>query len=179
MILLPALSSVNDILDTDLILVEHSTGEGFKMTGADLKALMKAQAVDTVALNNMQSVTSNAVSRALSYSTTEANTGKTWIDGRPIYRKVLTATLQTDEQVLNLTISNQIQSLVRVEGTLSKENIDFPIPYCFIDTSSKLYQVYCYCQGRDLNIIPRSTDGDYFVAGCTVKAIVEYTKTTD
>lgn len=58
---LPALSSVNDILDTDLILVEHSTGEGFKMTGADLKNLIKAQAVNTVASGNMHAVTSNAV----------------------------------------------------------------------------------------------------------------------
>lgn len=46
MIVLPALSSVNDILDTDLVFVEHSTGEGFKMTGADLKNIMKAQALE-------------------------------------------------------------------------------------------------------------------------------------
>ena len=38
---------------------------------------------------NMHSVTSNAVSRAMSYSTSEVNTGKKWIDGKTIYRKVL------------------------------------------------------------------------------------------
>ena len=37
----------------------------------------------------MHSVTSNAVSRAMSYSTNEVNTGKKWIDGKTIYRKVL------------------------------------------------------------------------------------------
>lgn len=35
----------------------------------------------------MQSVTSNAVSRAMSYSTNEVDTGKKWIDGKSIYRK--------------------------------------------------------------------------------------------
>lgn len=75
MIVLPALSSVNDILDTDLVLVEHSTGEGFKMTGADLKNIMKAQAVDEVALNNMQSVSSNAVAKCLEVSPTEKESG--------------------------------------------------------------------------------------------------------
>jgi hypothetical protein len=136
------------------------------------------QPVDSVTSGNMQSVTSNAVSRAMSYSTSEVNTGKTWIDGRKIYRKVFTATLQTDEQVLNLAISNELQSFAKMEGTISKGNTDFPIPYCFID-GAKNYQVYCYCQGSNLFIIPRSSDGTYFTAGCVVRAIVEYTKTTD
>lgn len=140
--------------------------------------LLSPLPVDTVASNNMQSVTSNAVSRAMSYSTSEVDTGKTWIDGRKIYRKLLMATLQTDEQVITLTISNEMQSFVKIEGTISKENTDFPIPYCFID-GTKNYQVYCYCQGRNLFIMPRSTDGDYFSVGCVVRAIVEYTKTTN
>jgi hypothetical protein len=74
MILLPALSSVHDILDTDLVLVEHSNGEGFKMTGADLKNFINAQATDTVALNNMQSVTSNAVASAINNCVLKNNT---------------------------------------------------------------------------------------------------------
>lgn len=41
--------------------------------------------VDEVALNNMHSVTSNAVAEAGSYSTTEHFTGKYWIDEKPIY----------------------------------------------------------------------------------------------
>ena len=126
----------------------------------------------------MQSVTSNAVSRAMSYSTSEVNTGKKWIDGKTIYRKVLTATLQTNEEVLTLTVSHQMKTLVSLKGLLSKENTDFVIPYCFID-GSHAFQIYTYCQGVNLFIIPRSPDGTYFTAGCVVRAIVEYTKTTD
>ena len=68
MITVPALSSVNDILDSDLIMVTHSNGESYKISGSDFK---KAMAVDTVALNNMHSVTSNAVAQrfnSLSYA---------------------------------------------------------------------------------------------------------------
>lgn len=140
--------------------------------------LLSPLPVDTVASNNMHSVTSNAVSRAMSYSTDEVNTGKKWIDGNTIYRKVLIATLQTNEEVLELTVSHQIKSLVSVKGLLSKENTDFVIPYCFIDGST-VFQIYTYCYGANLFIIPRSSDGTYFTAGCVVRAIVEYTKTTD
>ena len=125
---------------------------------------------------NAQDNVINTLNEQRSYSTEEVNTGKTWIDGKPIYRKVLTATLQTDEETLNLTVSSQIQTLVKMEGTITKENTDFSIPYCFID-GVKHYQVYCYCQGRNLVIIPQSTDGNYFTTGCVVRAIVEYTKT--
>lgn len=140
--------------------------------------LLSPLPVDTVASNNMHSVTSNAVSRAMSYSTNEVNTGKKWIDGKTIYRKVLTATLQTNEEVLKLTVSHQIKSLVSVKGLLSKENTDFVIPYCFVDGST-VFQIYTYHYGENLFIIPRSSDGTYFTAGCVVRAIVEYTKTTD
>ena len=114
-----------------------------------------------------------------SYYTNEVKTGGTWIDGKPIYRKVLTATLQTDEQVLTIEISPQLKSIASIRGTLTTSlNVDFPIPYCFVD-GSNVNQVYVYCQGLNLIIIPRSTSGNYFKAGCTVKVIVEYTKTTD
>ena len=52
------------------------------------QAVTDLQPVDEVALNNMHSVTSNAVAESLSYSTTEQLTGGVWIDGKPIYRKV-------------------------------------------------------------------------------------------
>ena len=147
-------------------------------SGGIYNAIDAVKPVDTVTLNNMHSVTSDAVSRAMSYSTNEVNTGKKWIDGRTIYRKVFTATLQTNEQVLTLNISSQMQSLVSVKGLLSKGNVDFVIPYCFID-GSYIFQISTYCHGANLFIISRSSDGTYFTAGCVVRAIVEYTKTTD
>jgi hypothetical protein len=52
-------------------------------------AVESLQPVDEVTIDNMQSVTSNAVAESLSYSTTEHKTGGVWIDGKPIYRKVV------------------------------------------------------------------------------------------
>ena len=118
------------------------------------------------------------VDNSNSYSTQEVKTGGTWIDGKPIYRKVFMATLQTDEQVLTINISPQLRSIIKVSGILSKENTDFVIPYSFTDGST-VFQIYTYCQGQNLFIIPRSSDGTYFTAGCDVRMIVEYTKTTD
>ena len=119
------------------------------------------------------------VDNSNSYSTEEVKTGGTWIDGKPIYRKVITATLQTDEQILTIEISPQLKSIASIRGTLTdSQNVDFPIPYCFVD-GSNVNQVYMYCQGLNLIIIPRSTSGNYFKAGCNVRVILEYTKTTD
>src|SRR5574344_577922 len=118
------------------------------------------------------------VDNSNSYSTQEIKTGGTWIDGKPIYRKVVTTTLQTDEQFLIIEISQPLKSMVSIKGILSKGNTDFVIPYCFVDGSS-VFQIYTYCQGQHLYISPRSSDGTYFTAGCTVRVIVEYTKTTD
>ena len=42
----------------------------------------------SVTCYNMQSVTSNAVSKAMSYSTNEYFTGKYWVDGKKIYGRV-------------------------------------------------------------------------------------------
>ena len=130
------------------------------------------------AQDNVLNDVKDYVDNSNSYSTEEIKTGGTWIDGKPIYRKVLTATLQTNEEVLNLTVSPQMKSLVSIQGILSKGNVDFVIPYCFVDGPST-FQIYTYCQGQNLFIMPRSSDKTYFTAGCTVKVIVEYTKTTD
>ena len=128
--------------------------------------------------DNVLNATKDYVDNSNSYSTQEVKTGGTWIDGKPIYRKVLTATLQTDEQVLTIEISPQLKSVIKISGILSKGNVDFVIPYSFTDGST-VFQIYTYCQGQNINIVPRSSDGTYFTAGCTVRVIVEYTKTTN
>ena len=70
----------------------------------------------------MQSVTSNAVSKAMSYSTTEHFTGKYWIDGKKIYRKVSIATLnqQVDTSAYKNTgapLPNNAETYIRIIST--------------------------------------------------------------
>ena len=85
--------------------------------------------VDIVEEGNLHAVTSNAVAEAMSYSTSEVATGKKWIDGKDIYRKVLTTTaaIHTDSfywggletEVQNMNISNVI-SVSGVDNTHGK-----------------------------------------------------------
>ncbi len=72
--------------------------------------LSPGKVVDEVALNNMHSVTSNAVANARSYFTSEVNTGKKWIDGKDIYRKVVempfTAGVMVTATISGVTLSD-------------------------------------------------------------------------
>ena len=54
-------------------------------------AVNSLQPVDEVALNNMHSVSSNAVAKAGSFSYTKHFTGRYWVDGKPIYNKIISA----------------------------------------------------------------------------------------
>ena len=168
---------------TIITTTENHTGRRGDTTHGKQKAVyVYIKATSGLAENQQDNVLTdvkNYVDNSNSYSTEEIKTGGTWIDGKPIYRKVLTATLQNDEQVLTIEISKQLRSIVGIRGILTtSQNVDFSIPYCFVDGSS-VNQVYTYCQGLNLIIVPRSTSGNYFKAGCTIKAIIEYTKTTD
>ena len=166
----------------DIHIKDIVNARGGETTHGKQKAVyVYIKATSGLAENQQDNVLNNVkdyVDSSNSYSTDEIKTGGTWIDGKPIYRKVLTATLQTNEQALTIEVSNQLKSIVGIRGILTSQNVDFPIPYCFVD-GSNVYQVYVYCQGKSLTIIPRSTSGDYFKAGCIIRAIIEYTKTTD
>lgn len=126
----------------------------------------------------MQSVTSNAVAESQSLSTNEQKTGGKWIDGRDIYRIVYRYIMQTDEEVKTLSLPTGIQSVIGIKGMLhsSVNNTDFIIPYAFVE-GSNFYEIYCYTQGADIVIIPKSSSGNYFKANSTVDIILEYTKT--
>jgi hypothetical protein len=70
----------------------------------------------------MQSVTSNAVAVANSYSTTEHFTEKYWIDGKKIYRKVSIATLnqQVDTSAYKNTgapLPSNAETYIRIIST--------------------------------------------------------------
>lgn len=76
---------------------------------------------------------------AQSYSTTEVDTGATWIDGKPIYKKTFSFTLaNADSTTINHGISN-FGLLIKFEGTVVQSSAkNVPIPRTLIDTN---YQV--------------------------------------
>ena len=131
------------------------------------------------------------------YSTDEVFTGKTWIDGKPIYRKVLTGKFGT-HQVYNSNIrynrtmlNLQFADIVTVGGYINTYRTDegTSTTYKLLINSTALswttdgaVDKSCYCtietNGIQLNFdtkytsVWRSDNMDYVV-------IVEYTKTTD
>ena len=123
---------------------------------------------------------------ANSYSTTEIKTGGTWIDGKPIYRKVLPYTFDSDGigylnfSDLNTNTIIHCNALYRsLDGNMCKEYNTFAlnsIEYFYSKLSSELPEVTIYLQNIDLTtgftvpIEPDNSNG--FL-------ILEYTKTTD
>jgi len=127
--------------------------------------------VDEVTVDNMHSVTSNAVAESLSYSTTEQKTGGVWIDGKPIYRKVINVngyptTIQTGipstSEVINLicknTVSGQSDAYI-FSGLLNNSSVYYP---------------WVYELSADNSTLTRLT-GTY--SGTVKFIIIEYTKT--
>jgi hypothetical protein len=127
--------------------------------------------VDEVTAGNMQSVTSNAVSESLSYSETETLTGGTWIDGKPIYRKVINF-----GALPNNTIKGKSHNITNLKNFVSIRGIAmggdyFPIPY--VATSSLGAGAQIYVNSTQIAIQTGSDRTAY-----TGYVILEYTKTT-
>jgi hypothetical protein len=128
--------------------------------------------VDIVEHGNMSAVTSNAVSISLSYSTEETLTGGTWIDGKPIYRKVISFQNETD--IPNTGIRYSL-------STLGLSNIDnifnvYAINTTGSKTEKRRWSPISIFWRNESTIELRSTSS---VTGYYLGLIIEYTKTTD
>lgn len=107
------------------------------------------------------------------YSTTETKTNKVWIDGKPIYRKVIVKTITRS--------GNNIFSL----SSVGLENIDKYVTLKSISNGDPINEDY-YTTNADLLRTLINHNGLYIQLGtsypsvpCLIYTIVEYTKTTD
>lgn len=94
-------------------------------------AMIQDEAVTTAKIDD-GAVTSAKIdwtTTAQSYSTSEVNTGATWIDGKPIYKKTFSFTLANAESTtVNHGISN-FGLLIKFEGAaVSSSTKNVPIP---------------------------------------------------
>lgn len=137
-------------------------------SGGIYNAIDAIKPVDTVTLNNMHSVTSNAVAKAINYSTSEVNTGKKWIDGKPIYRKtfIFTNLTLTNSPTLIGTIDVAISNVIKTEEIVRQSDVL---------AGSSQQAVYAEQNGNVYayqNVSSTHT-------GWEVYYTLEYTKTTD
>lgn len=112
--------------------------------------------------------------KSLVYSTEETDTGKKWIDGKPIYRKVLEFS-RTNQDSFSLRISSSpiVDKFVSIDGYIYGNN----------NLQHGLYRVgdndqFRYYVGSKNDIIAM-VGSSFPVAPFTGYFIIEYTKTTD
>ena len=113
-------------------------------------------------------------SPAASYSTDEQLTGGTWIDGKPIYRKVIDFGALPNSTLKQVPhgISN-IDAIVSFNGvTFAKNKTATPIPYVYTDS---INTVSLFLEGTNVCI---QTFGDK-TSYINTYVTLEYTKTTD
>lgn len=150
-------------------------------------AIARIEPIDEVALQQTRPPTSNAVSAAMSYSTTETFTGSYWIDGKPIYRKVITNSWGSSggTSITNIDITTlNIDSLIKGEGIMLGNNGTFGkgyYPMTFTRAaSSGTANSYSWGTNEARTNLFFTMQGDglgFRMFDCTL--ILEYTKTTD
>ena len=125
------------------------------------------------AQDNVLNDVKDYVDNSNSYSTEEIKTGGKWIDGKPIYRKVLNingypATIQT-----GLTSANEIVGMV-CKNTVGGSDNNFT--FGGILTDNNTYYPWAYQISSDNTTLTRITNT---YSGTVKFIILEYTKTTD
>ena len=108
------------------------------------------------------------VDNSNSYSTEEVKTGGTWIDGKPIYRKVLFGSITATTQDIVHQIEG-IDSYVQLMPYMVSEGQLFPS----FNTESYYFTVFA---NSKTSLVMQCISG---YIGNSYRVIVEYTKTTD
>lgn len=110
-----------------------------------------------------------------SYSTDEVKTNKTWIDGKPIYRKVVDlGFLGTQTQI---SYGNQIDIMTSFGGYLYQDNGG---NISLIEYTSSLWRAITYTitSHHTMNVLINRSD-TFAWSDWKLKIVIEYTKTTD
>ena len=123
--------------------------------------------------DNVLNATKDYVDNSNSYSTQEIKTGGTWIDGKPIYRKVVVESSDKGVQK-NIDVSSlSIGTCVKLEGTCN--GVAYKVP---INTYRSDVTVFSLISIDGTNLACFA-GGDLIGSTPIWNIIIEYTKTTD
>lgn len=103
------------------------------------------------------------------YSTNEIIIGS-WIDGKPLYRKVFNTTTPNANTGTIATITN-LKKIIFLDGYITNVNQQMPMNYTY--DSNEITALYV--EGNNINF--HTNYNNYMNKSCIV--ICEYTKTTD
>lgn len=107
------------------------------------------------------------------YSTNEINTGKTWIDGKPIYRIVKQKYVGTDKAVISLSNIN-FDNIWLNGNSFIKTDAGIFKPLNVFESADYSIRTEINVNEKEVNIWGKSV----YYRG-TAYVILEYTKTTD
>lgn len=130
----------------------------------ELNSLTQAQADDELIIYDVSEGESKKIQvQALNnpnYSTTEQKTGGTWIDGKPIYKKVITdLSISTSNSYVTLMSVGDIDTIIKTSGMTTNNKTNFALD--------------SVVNGANIQI--RTTYSTQLIN----TVILEYTKTTD
>lgn len=125
-------------------------------------------------LDNLHSTISTEISDINTYSTTETNTGKTWINGKPIYRIMFTGTISSGDYRTIGSITN-LDKIINFGGTIvdSTNNIKYVIGKSGYVDGSGISRIIAL--GNNIRLDAKSSS----YSNMPFEAYIEYTKTTD
>lgn len=108
------------------------------------------------------------------YSTSEINTGKKWIDGKPIYRKCYSGNTGNDNISIDSGITN-LNQIISLDGMINDAVYSLSMK-CggYLDGNNNYSFLYYVWNTNKLNCSMASA-----WYGGTYTFIIEYTKTTD
>ena len=111
------------------------------------------------------------------YSTSEVKTNKVWIDGKPIYRKVISFTTTISSNTL-FTLAHNISNLSYYKITeaivKSESGLSYTLPMVGYGTNTT-DKLFCYMNGTNIYFYSNGSWGAIWKKYVTI----EYTKTTD
>ena len=142
----------------------------------DEKDTVASALIDDTKINTQSTWSSRKINEEIKevYSTDEVKTNKVWIDGKPIYRKVVTQTITTSssENIISGFDISLIDNIISFYGSIKQPSGTItPISY---SASEEDGAFICMSKARNSFVLYAKAYG----VGDVI-LIVEYTKTTD
>ena len=167
--------SGNDIHIKDIV----NARPGETTHGKQKAVYVYIKATSGLAENQQENVLNDVkgyVDSSNSYSTNEVKTGGKWIDGKPIYRKVVNFGALPNATIKEVSFDNiNADTFVKIEG-IAMNNSGSAVTIPFADTSAATQSIAIFINSSSVSINTGATNrSDYTKCYITI----EYTKTTD
>ena len=165
--------------DTLIIREAVDARTGTTTHGKQKAVYVYIKATSGLAENQQENVLNDVkgyVDSSNSYSTAEVKTGGKWIDGKPIYRKVVDFGALPNATIKGVSFDNiNADTFVKIEG-IAMNNSGSAVTIPFADTSAATQSIAIFINSSSVSISTGATNrSDYTKCYITI----EYTKTTD